>query len=150
MWTSRRCSEISPPPDVVADANVLLAAVIGGRARLVLTDPAGPRCVAAVAVRDEVLRYLPQLAAKRRLDLPLLLAAAAALPVAWQAETAYKARENEARKLMAGRDPDDWPTVALALATGFPIWSQDRDFEVTGLPIWTTGALLDALKPTTS
>jgi predicted nucleic acid-binding protein len=46
---------------------------------------------------------------------------------------------------MAGRDPDDWPTVALALARGCPIWSQDKDMEDSGLCVYTTGELLDAL-----
>jgi predicted nucleic acid-binding protein len=46
---------------------------------------------------------------------------------------------------MAGRDPEDWPTVAVALSLSVPVWSQDRDFEASGLRIYTTGELLDAL-----
>ncbi len=47
---------------------------------------------------------------------------------------------------MAQRDPDDWPTVALALARALPIWSQDKDFGVSGLIVVTTGELLDAIE----
>lgn len=35
--------------------------------------------------------------------------------------------------------------MAVALATSHPVWTQDRDFGVTGLLIWTTGSLLDTL-----
>lgn len=47
---------------------------------------------------------------------------------------------------IAARDPDDWPTVALALAFGLPIWSQDKDLQDSGLEVVTTGELLDALR----
>jgi creatinine amidohydrolase/Fe(II)-dependent formamide hydrolase-like protein len=61
---SKRYSTISLPPAVVADANVVLSALIGGRARLVIASAHGPRCVAAEAVAEEVARHLPRLAAK--------------------------------------------------------------------------------------
>jgi predicted nucleic acid-binding protein len=39
------------------------------------------------------------------------------------------------------RDPNDWPTVALALALGAGIWTGDNDFLGCGLPTWTTETL---------
>ena len=39
------------------------------------------------------------------------------------------------------RDPNDWPTVALALALDAGIWGEDRDFFGCGLPTWTTSVL---------
>jgi predicted nucleic acid-binding protein len=47
---------------------------------------------------------------------------------------------------MGGRDPDDWPTVALALARSMPIWSQEKDMEAAGVAVYRTGELLDALQ----
>ena len=47
---------------------------------------------------------------------------------------------------MRGRDVDDWPTVALALAHSLPIWSQDKDMETVGVIVYTTGELLDAIR----
>lgn len=46
--------------------------------------------------------------------------------------------------LAAGRiaDPDDQPTVALALTINAGIWTLDRDFFGSGLPVWSTDALL--------
>jgi predicted nucleic acid-binding protein len=49
------------------------------------------------------------------------------------------------------RDPDDAPTVALALALGGDeghcgIWTNDGDFLGCGLPTWTTDTLLAHLR----
>ena len=68
------------------------------------------------------------------------------MPVAWQPPAVYEPEREEAERRMAGRDPEDWPTVALALACSLPIWSQDRDLEVAGLTLYTTGQLLDAIR----
>jgi hypothetical protein len=45
---------ISLPPVVVADANVVLSALIGGRARLVIASD-GPRCIAPEATTGDLL-----------------------------------------------------------------------------------------------
>jgi hypothetical protein len=37
---------------------------------------------------------------------------------------------------MAGRDPEDWPMVALALARSLSIWSQDNDMEAAGVTVF--------------
>ena len=57
------------------------------------------------------------------------------------AESVYIHLETEARKRIP-RDPDDWPTVALALALSAGIWTQDCDFLGCGCPSWTTETLL--------
>jgi predicted nucleic acid-binding protein len=74
-----------------------------------------------------------------------MLAALEVLPVSWIEGDRYAAQEEEARRRMASRDVNDWPIVALALALSLPIWSQDKDFEQSGLPVYTTGTLLDLL-----
>jgi predicted nucleic acid-binding protein len=43
------------------------------------------------------------------------------------------------------RDPNDWPTVALALSLGCGIWTNDQDFFGCGVPVWTTETLLTHL-----
>jgi predicted nucleic acid-binding protein len=40
------------------------------------------------------------------------------------------------------RDPNDWFTVALALALVAAIWTLDRDFLGCGIATWTTDTLL--------
>jgi predicted nucleic acid-binding protein len=143
---SKRCSTISLPAAVVADANVVLSALIGGRARLVIASPHGPRCVAAEAVAVEIARHIPRLAKQRRLDPALLFAALQVMPVEWRPVADYDERREEAENRIAARDPDDWPTVALALTLGLPVWSQDKDLTAAGLDVFTTGDLLDALR----
>lgn len=135
-----------PPSAVVADANVLLSALIGGRARLVLASARGPRCFAAEAVAHEIADRLPRLAAKRHLDLGLHFAALQVMPVDWQPASAYEPFREEATGRMAGGEPDDWPAVAVALSLSLPVWSQDKDFEESGLQVYTTGDLLDAFR----
>ena len=54
---------------LVADANVLLSAVIGGRATLILEHPEVEAVFTPATAIDEVSEYLPVLARKRRLQL---------------------------------------------------------------------------------
>ncbi len=95
---------------------------------------------------EEVAEHVPALAGRRGLDAGLLLAALSVMPVDWQPPTVYEPEREEAERRMAGRDPEDWPTVALALTRSLPIWSQDKDLEVAGLTLYTTGQLLDAIR----
>ena len=53
----------------------------------------------------------------------------------------YQLFEAEARKRIP-RDPNDWETVALALALPAAIWTEDYDFFGCGCPTWTTQTLL--------
>ncbi len=53
----------------------------------------------------------------------------------------YQSFEAEARKRIP-RDPNDWETVALALALSAAIWTEDYDFFGCGCPTWTTQTLL--------
>ena len=66
---------------LVADANVLLSAVIGGSAALVLRHEEIQKVFTPAVAYDEVFEYVGPLAKKRRLRLDTLLLALAALPV---------------------------------------------------------------------
>jgi predicted nucleic acid-binding protein len=112
----------------------------------VIASPHGPRCVAAEAVVVEIARHIPRLADQRRLDAALLFAALQVMPVEWKPAADYDSQREEAENRIAARDPDDWPTVALALTLDLPVWSQDKDLATAGLDVFTTGDLLDALR----
>ena len=43
------------------------------------------------------------------------------------------------------QDPDDWPSVALALMLSVGIWTEDRDFFGSGLATWQTSVLRHVL-----
>lgn len=101
--------------------------------------------MAAEAVALEIARHIPPLAAKRGLDSALMFAALCLMPVEWKASGEYEDRRVEAEERIAARDPDDWPTVALALKLSLPVWSQDKDLADAGIEVFTTGELLDAL-----
>ena len=53
----------------------------------------------------------------------------------------YASYETIARKRIP-RDPNDWFTVALALALDAAIWTTDNDFLGCGIATWTTDTLL--------
>jgi len=130
---------------LVADANVLLSAVIGGRAKLVLAHPDVEAVSTPTAAMDEVYEYLPGLARKKRLQLDTLLLALAALPVTVVDRTEYRRQIGEAARRMRRRDPNDVDVLALALHLKLPVWSNDNDFEVSGVEWHTTAELLKAL-----
>ncbi len=54
-----------------------------------------------------------------------------------EAET-YASFETVARERIEKRDEDDWPVLAVALALGCPIWTEDTDFFGCGVATWTT------------
>jgi hypothetical protein len=102
---SKTSSTISLPSAVVADANVVLPALIGGRARLVIASPHAPRCVAANAVAVEIARHIPRLAKQRRLDPVLLFAALQVIPIDWKPAGDYDDQRQKAERRIAARDP---------------------------------------------
>lgn len=52
-----------------------------------------------------------------------------------------------ARKRIGGRDRDDVDLLALAIQLKIPVWSNDNDFENTGVIWYTTVSLLATLEP---
>jgi predicted nucleic acid-binding protein len=131
---------------LAADANVLLAAVLGGRARLVLAHPAIQQILTTERTFAEVEEYATVLGQKKRLRPDLVLLAVAALPVTIVARSEYSRRLPEAARRIGRRDADDSELLALALAARVPIWSNDHDFESTGVDLFTTEALLRHLR----
>jgi len=88
---------------LVADANVLLSAVIGGRAALVLRHEQVEQIFTPTAAYDEVFEYLAPLAKKKRLDLDTLLLTLAALPVTVVERAEYQHHLPEASVLLQCR-----------------------------------------------
>jgi predicted nucleic acid-binding protein len=131
---------------LVADANVLLSAVIGGRAALALRHDKVEQVFTPAAAYDEVFEYLPSLAKKKRLDLDTLLLACAALPVIVVERSEYQNKISIANRRIGKRDPEDVDVLALALSLKLPVWSNDNDFENAGVEWYTSAELLKALR----
>lgn len=135
---------------LVADAkfNVLLSAVLGGNAKAVLQHPEVEEVFTSHVTMGEGEEYVPILARKKGLSLDILLLALAAVTVV--EPTDYPSAIPEARKLIGRRDPDDVDILALTLHLELPLWSNDNDFEGTGVDWYTTAELLKKLGPPNS
>ncbi len=127
---------------LVADANVLLSAVIGGRAALVLRHEQVEEVFTPAAAYDEVFEYLGPLAKKKRLHLDTLLLTLAVLPVTVVERSEYERHLPEAERRIGKRDPDDVDVLALALDLNLAVWSNDNDFEDASVEWHTTAELL--------
>lgn len=130
---------------LAADANVLLAAVQGGRAKLILGSTQIEEILTAETTFEEVEEYAIVLAKKRRLPADLLLLAVASLPVTIVERQAYARSVSEAKRRIGRRDPDDVDILALALQFQIPVWSNDKDFEDSRIQWYTTEDLLRKL-----
>jgi predicted nucleic acid-binding protein len=139
---------------LVIDANVLVAELIRARGRWVLNHPALTFYMAQSAwdeAQHEVVKRLATLARRGTLTEPGLTEIVSSTQAAIQSrvnvlpEPLYHAWEEAARARIP-RDPTDWPTVAVALATGADIWTEDNDFFGCGVATWTTAILVAYLR----
>ena len=130
---------------VVADANVLLSAVIGKAALRVFTEF---RCVVHSTWfnASEVIEYLPHMASKYGLPEDLVLLQWHVLPLHLHPEQEYIVHLDKARRSLAGRDLDDAHLLALALEMDLPIWSNDRDLVGHGVECLPTARLIKLLE----
>src|ERR1019366_5987781 len=130
---------------IVLDANILIRAVLGRRVRhLVDTYAArGVRFFAPDIAFDDAEKYLPLLLKKRGITQTDVAAWLEYLRNFIEPVTPelYAAFEHEARQRLRGRDENDWPILATALAMACPVWTEDADFFGTGVAVWTTNRI---------
>ncbi len=138
---------------LVVDANVLVGELLRRRGRELIARPTLRLTITERAwdeARHELRRRAADMARHGRVqsgsgaELFAAALALAELHVAPAAADAYAHLETEARRRIP-RDPDDWPTVALALALDAAIWTHDNDFLGCGVATWTTDTLLAQL-----
>jgi len=130
---------------VAADSNVLLSALVGMASLEVLTHPE-IEVVTTHFNLDEVEEYIPKLAAKYHQDEESLLLQLKMLPVLSFSQPYYESHMSHAQKYLKDRDPDDMHLAALALKEKIPVWSNDKDFEVLPISVYTTAQFLHILK----
>jgi predicted nucleic acid-binding protein len=126
---------------VVADANVLLSAVVGKAALRVFTDFEVTVHVAQFNI-NEVAEYLPQMAGKYELPVELVEMHWKLLPLRIHPLKDYRRRLRKAIADLKDRDPEDAHALALARSLALPIWSNDRDLSGMGVECYTTARLL--------
>ena len=127
---------------IVLDANILVRAILGRRVRQLIETYAakGVRFFSPdVAFRDAA-KYLPQLLRKRghpadgvTESLKYLRTLVERVP-----PELFAALEEDARQRLRGRDENDCPVLAAALALSCSVWTEDADFFGTGIAVWTT------------
>jgi predicted nucleic acid-binding protein len=127
------------------DANILVRAVLGNRVRAVIETYAESASFFVPEVSySEAEEHLATLVARRGGDPEKalsLLRSLRSLMVPIESDV-YGEFEAEARRRLAGRDPEDWPILASALALGCPIWTEDADFFGCGVATWTSDRVL--------
>jgi predicted nucleic acid-binding protein len=133
-----------PIEAVVADANVLLSAVIGKAAQKVFSEH-DLKVHAAEFNANEVREYLSVIAEKYALPMRLIDLRWRLLPLVVHKASAYAGLYKKALADLRGRDPEDAHALALARALGFPLWSNDRHLTELGISCYTTATLLKIL-----
>ena len=134
-----------PIAGVVADANVLLSAIVGKSAMRVFTEFA-IQVHATQFNADEVTEYLPEMAHKYKLPVELVILQWKLLPVRLHREEDYKAYLRGALAELKNRDPEDAHVLALAKSVRLSIWSNDRDLANVTVECLTTAKLRRALQ----
>jgi predicted nucleic acid-binding protein len=133
-----------PIASVVADANVLLSAVVGKAALRVFTKFGVTVHVAQFNV-DEVTEYLPYMASKYELPLELVELQWKLLPLRTHLTDEYRSQLPQAIADLKDRDPEDAHALALARTLTLPLWSNDRDLRGLGIECYPTARLLRLL-----
>ena len=127
---------------LAVDANPILSAVIGGKARSVFLEADHISFYTTLFNFKEVEKYIPVLASKRSLPLDDLYFAISTLPISVCDVEFYKDVLKKAESLIGDRDRDDIHLLGLALKLSCPIWSNDKDFDDVGIKIYSTLALI--------
>lgn len=126
---------------LVLDANILIRAVLGRKARTLIIDYANSVDFFTPSVCfDDAYHYLPELLNKRGIVVEPALAVLDNLKrIIQPVENEWlEAFETQARLRLKQRDEQDWPILAAALALNCPIWTEDADFFGVGVATWTT------------
>jgi predicted nucleic acid-binding protein len=107
---------------VVMDANILICAVSGNRARPIIEEHLASLVTKRGGNPTAASGLLSKLVALCEVVSPDL----------------YAEFETQARRRLGSRDPDDWRILARALALNCPIWTEDSDFFGCGVATWTS------------
>jgi predicted nucleic acid-binding protein len=132
---------MTQPKRLVLDANILLRATFGLRARKLIEQYCDTvlLCTPEYCL-VEARKYIPVISTRRNLDLDAALLIFEDIVDRLEVidERLYIAHQVSAHKRIDTRDPEDWPILAAALFLECPIWTEDRDFFGCGVSTWTS------------
>jgi predicted nucleic acid-binding protein len=113
---------------LIVDAAPLLSALLGGRAdRIIATGRF--ELYSTQFTLFEVAKHLPRLAQLIECPELELFEAFEHLPIEACQPSVYADYVDRAMAILGARDERDVPLLALTLTYGYPLWSDDRDFE---------------------
>lgn len=134
-------AEVNSRKGLILDANILIRGVFGKRVRELLEtyEEAASFYSPDVCFQD-ARKYVPYVSERKGLDPIAGLAVLDGIERIVEAidRSLYEEYEQLARERVQGRDPDDWPVVAVAMLLELPVWTEDRDFFGSGIGTWTT------------
>lgn len=113
---------------IAVDASPILSALLGGKSLEILYSDRF-RFITTERIIWEVKKYIPEVAKKLGVKDTTLYYALENFPILTLQPREYDKQRGLAEKLIAHRDRKDVDLLALSLATGAPVWSQDKDFE---------------------
>jgi len=127
---------------LVVDANVLISALIGGASRKILLGSAY-RFITTEFTVSEVEKYVALISKKSGISEEDILFALRLLPLELFSRDYYEKYILEAEALIKETDPKDVDVLALSLATGNKLWSQDKHFEGLAIDLIKTEELVE-------
>ena len=134
---------------LVVDANILVAELLRVRGkellahdkiRLFMAQKAWEETQHELKKRIKIISKQAQLSDETA-SLLLIEATTLAEKQIYIIDQEYYISFAELAKSRIPNDPEDWHTIALALALNADIWTQDKDFFGCGIPTWTTTTL---------
>jgi predicted nucleic acid-binding protein len=130
---------------LVIDANPIISALLGGSARRIVFSQKFSFYSTQFTL-FEAEKYVPWLA--ERLDRAErdILREFELLPIIACQPIEYQSQVAAADSLIGSRDSNDVPILALTLELGYPLWTEDRDFDgIPGISVRRTADLLAML-----
>jgi predicted nucleic acid-binding protein len=130
---------------LAVDANPLLSALRGGKARSVLLSDKFIFLTTEYTTW-EVKKYLPEFSTESGIPESELFYTFDHYPIVAIPPFVYDEKRQQAEVLIAPRDPKDVDILALTLKLDIPLWTNDRDFDnISEIKTFTTAELLEKL-----
>jgi len=113
---------------VIVDANIVISALLGGKSRFIIFDSRFEFIVSDFILR-EVRKYIPLISKKSGTAIDEIEEAISFLPILVLDEDDYQDYISQAKGLIGDIDKKDTEVLALYLAKGDFLWSEDKHFE---------------------
>ena len=138
------------PEKLVVDANPIFSALLGGKAKRLFFESGIAEFAVTESILEEIHTYIPTMTEKLGVRQEFLFYTLDLLPLTVYQSKTYRHSITKAKRQVAHRDPDDVEILALAIELGHPLWTNDKDFEETGIRVFTTAELLAMYFPNPS